>query len=134
MKSPWFKYAQILLAAAVVAASIGCGGAYSYTRSHCVSQVATPTGPISVEATADCSASISAVTRDNVSTATYRFGDNRQIVIDGKHILVDGELAHDIPLRTKKITIDVKQGQLSIQADGQPLADASPTSAEQEIQ
>jgi hypothetical protein len=134
MKTPSFKFVPMVLAGALVAVVSGCGVSYSYMHSRCVSQLATPTGPITVDATADCSASISAMTRDNVSTVTYTFGDKRQVVIDAKSVRVDGALAHNIPPGTKKLTIDVKKGELSIQADGQPLANASEINAEEEIQ
>lgn len=136
MNTPRFNFAAIVLAVALSASLAGCGGSasYHYTRSRCASQVATPTGPIAVEATADCSASISASTKDNIPTVTYSFGDKRQIVVEANRIFVDGELAHTIPPGTKKIAIDVKSGQLAIQADDQPLPIASAMNAEQEIQ
>ena len=126
----------LIVVALLVVVLAGCGGSvsYNYTRSHCASQVATSTGPIAVEATADCSASISAATSGNVSTVTYRFGDNRQIVIDTTSILIDGNLAHNVPPGTKKITINVKSGKVTVEADGQTLPSAAPMNAEQEVQ
>lgn len=116
----------------VLAALPGCS--FNYTRSHCAAQVATPTGPIAVECTADCPASIASSLNGNLPKVTYSFGDNRQIVIEEKRILVDGKPSREVPPGTKKLTIDVKQDQITIQADGQTLPQQGDLSPEKEIQ
>jgi hypothetical protein len=104
-----------LLAFAVVAVA-GCG-----THSRFASQLATPTGPIAVEATVDGQGEIATSLDGNVPKVTLRFGDHRQVVVEQERILVDGEIYPGLPAGTQKVEIDVADGKVTLKVDEMPL-------------
>jgi hypothetical protein len=109
----------ILSLSLLVATATGCG---KHTQSRLASQLPTPGGPIAVEATVDGPASISTSLDNNVPNVIVHFGDKRQVIVEQARILVDGETYPAAPAGTKKISIDITDGQVTLQADGQPLS------------
>jgi len=61
----------------------GCG-----THSRFASQLATPKGPIAVEATVDGQGEIATSLDDNVPKVTLHFGGDRRVVVEQDRILV----------------------------------------------
>jgi hypothetical protein len=102
-----------------IASLIGCGS-HTYS-SRLASQLATPTGPIAVEATVDGPASI-ATSLDNNTPRVTVFANNKElVVIELARIVVGGEAYPPAPAGTKKITVNVKNGQTTITADDKPI-------------
>jgi hypothetical protein len=95
------------LLALVVAMVAGCG-----TRSRFASQLATPKGPIAVEATVDGPGNIATSLDGNVPKVILHFGDHREVVVEQERILVDGEVYPGLPAGTQKVEIDVASGGL----------------------
>ena len=108
--------ASILTVTLLTPALIGCG-----ERSRFASQLATPTGPIAIEANVDGSGEITTALNGNEPYVTFKFGGNRQVVIDEKRILVDNEVYPAAPAGTKVIGINVQNGKVTLTADGQPI-------------
>jgi hypothetical protein len=100
----------------VVVAVAGCG-----THSRFASQLATPTGPIAVEATVDGKGGIATSLDGNVPKVTLHFGDHREVVVEQDRILVDGEVYPGLPAGTQKVAIDVAGGKVTVKVDGKPL-------------
>jgi hypothetical protein len=94
----------------------GCG-----QHSQFASQLATPTGPVAVVANVDGSGDIATSLNGNEPNVTFHFGDNRQIVIDQNRILVDNEVYPAAPAGTKVIGINVRDGNVTLTADDQPI-------------
>ena len=107
---------RFLLLALVVVAVAGCG-----THSRLASQLATPKGPIAVEATVDGQAEIATSLDGNVPKVTVHFGGGRRVVVEQDRILVDDELSASVPAGTQKVEIDIVGGKVTLKADGQVL-------------
>jgi hypothetical protein len=107
---------RFFLLAFVAVAVAGCG-----THSRLASQLATPKGPIAVEATVDGQAEIATSLDGNVPKVTLHFGDDRRVVVEQDRILVDDEVYARVPAGTQKVEIDVAGGKVAIKADGQVL-------------
>src|SRR3954467_1823771 len=100
----------------VVVSLAGCG-----QHSRFASQLATPKGPIAIEANVDGSGDITTALNGNEPSVTFHFGGNRQVVIDQKRIQVDDEVYPAAPAGTKVIGINVQNGKVTLTADGQPI-------------
>ena len=107
---------RFFLLAFVVVAVAGCG-----EHSRFASQLATPKGPIAVEATVDGQGEIATSLDGNVPKVTLRFGEHRQVVVEQDRILVDGEVYPGLPAGTQKVEIDVAGGKVTVKVDGQVL-------------
>jgi hypothetical protein len=81
--------------------------------------LATPKGPIAVEATVDGAGGITASLAGNVPNVTLDFGDDRQVVVEQDRIFVDGEVYPGLPAGTQKVEIDVVGGKVTVKVDGQ---------------
>jgi len=106
----WLVVALLLVTVA------GCG-----VHSRLASQLATPQGPIAVEATVDGQADIATSLDGNVPKVTLHFGNHREVVVEQDRILVDGEKYPGLPAGAKKVEIDVAGGKVILKADGQIL-------------
>lgn len=91
-------------------------------ESRWASQLATPNGPIAIQARVDGSGTITTALNGNEPNVIFRFGNNRKVVIDQTRILVDDEVYPAAPVGTKTIGIDVSNGQVTLTADGLPIA------------
>jgi hypothetical protein len=107
---------NFFLLAFVLVVLAGCG-----THSRFASQLATPKGPIAVEATVDGQGEIATSLDGNVPKVTLHFGDHRQVVVEQDRILVDDEIYPGLPAGTQKVEIDVVGGKVTLKADGRPL-------------
>jgi hypothetical protein len=107
---------RFFLLAFVVVAVAGCG-----THSGFASQLATPKGPIAVEATIDGQGEIATSLDGNVPKVTLHFGDDRRVVVEQDRILVDDEVYAGLPAGTQKVEIDIAGGKVTLKADGEPL-------------
>jgi hypothetical protein len=107
---------RFFLLAFVVVAVAGCG-----THSRLASQLATPKGPIAVEATVDGQGEIATSLDGNVPKVTVHFGGDRRVVVEQDRILVDDEVYARVPAGTQKVEIDVAGGKVTLKADGQVL-------------
>jgi hypothetical protein len=107
---------RFLLFALVVVAVAGCG-----THSRLASQLATPKGPIAVEATVDGQAEIATSLDGNAPKVTLHFGGGRRVVVEQERILVDDELSASVPAGAQKVEIDIVGGKVTLKADGQKL-------------
>ena len=90
----------------------GCG-----TQSRLASQLATPTGPIAVEATVDDVGGIETSLDGNVPRVTLTFGDQRQVLVEQERIVVDGRAYPGLPAGAKKVEIEVRGGKVEITVD-----------------
>jgi len=108
--------ARFLVLTLLAPALTGCG-----QHSQFASQLATPTGPIAVVANVDGSGDITTALNGNEPNVIFHFGGNRQIVIDQNRILVDDEVYPAAPAGTKAIGINVRDGKVTLTADGQPV-------------
>jgi hypothetical protein len=104
-----------LLAFAVVAVA-GCGD-----HSQLASQLATPKGPIAVEAKVDGKADIATSLDGNAPKVTLSFGGGRRVVVELERISVDDEVVAAVPAGTQKIEIEVAGGKVTLKADGRLL-------------
>jgi hypothetical protein len=111
--------ARTLFVAFFAACLTGCG---TQSQSRLASQLPTRSGPIAVEATVDGPGSISTSLENNVPNVVVYFGGNRQVVVEESRIVVDGETYPAAPAGTKKITIEVMNGHVTLAADGKPLS------------
>jgi|SRR3954454_10809566 hypothetical protein len=100
----------------VVVSLAGCG-----RHSRFASQLATPKGPIAVEATVDGQGEIATSVDGNVPKVTLHFGGDRRVVVEQGRILVDDEVYAAVPAGTQKVEIDVAGGKVTFKADGVPL-------------
>ena len=91
------------------------------THSRLASQLATPKGPIAVEATVDGQGEIATSLDGNVPKVTLSFGGDRRVVVEQERILVDDEVFAEVPAGTQKVEIDVAGGKVTLKADGQVL-------------
>lgn len=107
---------RFLLLAFVVVAVAGCG-----THSRLASQLATPKGPIAVEATVDGHAEIATSLDGNVPKVTVHFSGDRRVVVEQERILVDDEVYARVPAGAQKVEIDVAGGKVTLKADGKVL-------------
>jgi hypothetical protein len=107
---------RFFLLAFVVVAVAGCG-----THSRFASQLATPKGPIAVEAAVDGQGEIATSLDGNVPKVTIRFGGDRRVVVEQDRILVDDEVYASVPAGTQKVEIDVVGDKVALKADGKPL-------------
>jgi len=107
---------RFFLLAFVVVAVAGCG-----THSRFASQLATPKGPIAVEAKVDGQGEIATSLDGNAPKVTLHFGGDRRVVVQQDRILVDDELFAGVPAGTQKVEIDVVAGKVTLKADGQVL-------------
>ena len=108
--------ACVLVVTLLTPALVGCG-----QHSRFASQLATPKGPIAIEANVDGSGDITTALNGNEPNVTFHFGGNRQVVIDENRILVDDEVYPAAPAGTKVIGINVQNGKVTLTADGQPI-------------
>jgi hypothetical protein len=111
-----YKYRSALclvLVALVVVMVAGCG-----QHSRFASQLATPTGPIAVEATVDDVGRIETSLDDNVPKVILTFGDGRSVVVRQDQILVDGRVYPGLPAGAKKVEIEVSEGTVVVLVDG----------------
>jgi hypothetical protein len=90
--------ACVLIVTLLTLAVVGCG-----QRSPFASQLATPKGPIAIEANVDGSGDITTALNGNEPNVTFHFGGNRQVVIDENRILVDDEVYPAAPAGTKAL-------------------------------
>ncbi len=107
---------RFFLLAFVVIAVAGCG-----THSQFASQLATPKGPIAVEATVDGPGEIATSLDGNVPKVTLHFGGDRRVVVEQDRILVDDEVYARVPAGTQKVEIDVVGAKVTLKGDGQLL-------------
>jgi hypothetical protein len=105
---------RFFLLAFVVVAVAGCG-----THARFASQLATPKGPVVVEATVDGQGEIATSLDGNVPKVTLKFGGDRRVVVEQDRILVDDEVYARLPAGTQKVEIDVVGGKVTLEADGQ---------------
>ena len=108
--------ACVLAVALLTPVVVGCG-----QHSRFASQLATPKGPIAIEANVDGSGDIATALNGNEPNVTFHFGANRQVVIDENRILVDDDVYPSAPAGTKVIGINVQNGKVTLTADGQPI-------------
>ena len=104
---------RFLVVAGFVVTVAGCG-----TQSRLASQLATPRGPIAVEATVDDVGEIATSLDGNVPRVTLTFGDQRQVLVEQERIVVDGRVYPGLPAGAKKVEIEVKGGKVVIKVDG----------------
>src|SRR5689334_17613156 len=104
-----------LFAFAVVAVA-GCGD-----HSQLASQLATPKGPIAVEAKVDGKADIATSLDGNAPKVTVSFGGGRRVVVELERISVDDEVVAAVPAGTQKVEIEVVGGKVTLKADGKVL-------------
>ena len=107
---------RFFLLAFFVVAVAGCG-----THSRFASQLATPQGPIAVEARVDGQGEIATSLDGNVPKVTLTFGGDRRVVVEQDRILVDDEVYARLPAGTQKVEIDIVGGNVTLKADGQLL-------------
>ena len=115
MNVNWLVVRFLLIAGFVVMVA-GCG-----TQSRLASQLATPTGPIAVEATVDDVGEIATSLDGNVPRVTLTFGDQRQVLVEQERIVVDGRVYPGLPAGAQKVEIEVRDGEVGITVDGKLL-------------
>ena len=103
----------VLIGMLFAATQAGCRN-----ETRLASQLATPTGPIAVQARVDGSGTITTSLNGNEPNVTFQFGGNRKVIIDQTRILVDDVVYPAAPPGTKTIGIDVSGGQVKLTADG----------------
>ena len=107
---------RFLVVAGFVVTVAGCG-----TQSRLASQLATPRGPIAVEATVDDVGEIATSLDGNVPRVTLTFGDQRQVLVEQERIVVDGRVYPGLPAGAQKVEIEVRDGEVGITVDGKLL-------------
>ena len=107
---------RLLPVAGFVVMVAGCG-----TQSRLASQLATPRGPIAVEATVDDVGEIATSLDGNVPRVTLTFGDQRQVLVEQERIVVDGRVYPGLPAGAQKVEIEVRDGEVGITVDGKLL-------------
>ena len=100
----------------VVVTLAGCG-----EHSQLASQLATPKGPIAVEAKVDGKADIATSLDGNAPKVTLSFGGGRRVVVELERIRVDDEVVAAVPAGTQKVEIAVAGGKVTLMADGKAL-------------